>query len=171
MIRLDDVSRALLLPGGACVEDTVRIFGQEIVREDGTLDRAKIAAVIFQDEEKRKALDALIHPAVKAETIRLQKEAEEEGVRYLVIEAALLLEEKYNAICSEVWYIYADIATRYSRLESSRGYSKERIAGMMASQLSEETFRSSCDFTIDNSGSEQETHAAVDCRMAELAAV
>ena len=69
----------------------------------------------------------------------------------LAIEAALLIEEGYGAICDELWYIYADEDVRRRRLAASRGYSSEKSDSIMKNQLPDEIFRESCQFVIDNS--------------------
>ena len=160
-IRLDEISRNLLAKEGACYNGAVSLFGPEIVMEDGNLDRALIAARIFGNEALRTALDGLIHPMVKARTRELLAGCREKGIRLAVIEAALLLEEHYDEICREVWYIYAVEAVRYERLMKSRGYSKERIRQTIVRQMSEEEFRRRCDVTIDNSASFSGTREAV----------
>ena len=166
--RLDDISRSLLLPGGACYEETIRLFGEGIVLEDGTLDRQRIAELIFQKEELRASLDALVHPAVKEETLLKIGSARRRGVKLVVIEAALLIEDHYDAFCDEMWYIYADAGTRYRRLAETRGYSGERIRATMARQLSEEEFRRNTQVTIDNNGAWEDTEKQIDARLTEI---
>ncbi len=81
------------------------------------------------------------------------------------VEAALLIECGYGALTDEMWYVYADEETRRKRLREYRGYSEERIDGIMSSQLSEEQFRESCDFVIDNSGTLAESFAQIDRKL------
>lgn len=162
IVRLDDVSRSLLAKDGACYAQTVEIFGDKIVREDGTLDRAAIAGIVFSDPCMREKLNSLVHPAVRRETEQLAERCRKEGVLLLVLEAALLIEQHYDEICDELWYIYAGAETRTERLAESRGYSRERIAGMMASQLSDEEFRSKATFVLDNDGDFEKTKLRID---------
>ena len=74
ILKLDDVSRSFLDRGGRCYEEALRLFGPKIRREDGTLDRAGIAAIIFENESMREALNALIHPAVRDEVMSTVRE-------------------------------------------------------------------------------------------------
>ncbi|MCD7955915.1 MAG: dephospho-CoA kinase [Lachnospiraceae bacterium] len=81
----------------------------------------------------------------------------------IVIEAALLLEDHYDEICDEVWYIYADEQTREERLVQSRGYSREKVRQILSNQMSEEEFRLRCPVVIDNSGSDlNDTYTQID---------
>ena len=153
IIRLDDLGRRMLDPDGEGYAAAIRIFGNEIVNSDGSLSREKIAAIVYSDREKRFRLNALIHPAVKkAACLELEKFCKED-VRLAAIEAALILEEHYDEICDEVWYIYASEEVRRERLMKSRGYDKARIKNMMSVQLREDEFRSRCDFTVNNNAS------------------
>ncbi len=162
IVRLDDVSRALLEKGGACYQQTIELFGREIVRDDDSLDRSAIAAIVFSDSDMMKKLNDLVHPAVRASTEKLVKRYRDEGAELLVIEAALLIEQHYDEICNELWYIYASAETRIMRLTESRGYTRERIEGTMASQLSEEIFRAKATFVLDNDGDFELTKSQID---------
>ena len=117
-----------------------------------------IAAVIFSDDRKREELNAIVHPAVR-EYVLQQKEAEERAGKLflLVLEAALLIEEHYDEICDELWYIYTTEENRRARLKASRGYSDAHVDRIFASQLSEEEYRRHCRVVIDNNGTLEET--------------
>ena len=117
-----------------------------------------IAAVIFSDDRKREELNAIVHPAVR-EYVLQQKEAEERAGKLflLVLEAALLIEEHYDEICDELWYIYTTEENRRARLKASRGYSDAHVDRIFASQLSEEEYRRHCQMVIDNNGTLEET--------------
>ena len=81
------------------------------------------------------------------------------------MEAALLLEDNYDLICDEVWYIFTTEEVRRKRLKESRGYTDEYISNIIKKQLSEEVFREKCQVVIDNSGSVEETRDQIDKRM------
>ena len=167
-IRLDDISRDLLARNGLCYEQTIHIFGEEIVKPDGDLDRALIARMIFEDSRLRDRLNALVHPAVKAEVRWIAEEMRQLDAGLLVVEAALLIEGGYREICDELWYIYADEAVRRERLKSSRGYTDERIDGTFATQLSDNAFRAWVDFVVDNSGSFEDAARAIDSHLVKI---
>lgn len=85
------------------------------------------------------------------------REEEKKGTDYFFIEAALLIEDHYDTIVDEMWYIYADEDTRRKRLKESRGYSDSKIDDIFASQSSDDVFRRFCSVVIDNSGSIEDT--------------
>ena len=157
VIQADEAGYLVMLPGGECYGEIVKLFGRQITTETGELDRKRIAEIVFQDEEKLKALNAIVHPAVKRYIKKAIAAAEKAGTEYVFVEAALLIEEKYDEICDELWYIYADEEVRKERLIEGRGYSEKKVREIMANQLSEDEFSSHCDFEIDNSGDFEET--------------
>lgn len=164
VILADEVGRRLMEPEGACFQSVVELFGSEIVREDGTLDRQKIASVVFRDKEQLNRLNALIHPAVKAE---ISQSCRESKAAVVAVETAILFEAHYEDICDEIWYIYADEATRRQRLKESRGYSQQKIDEVMGNQLSEAEFRRKCDRIIDNSRGLEETKNQIKAALAD----
>ena len=167
LILADLVGHEVMEPGHEAYEQVVKVFGQEIVSEDKTIDRKVLGAIVFADEKKRMILNRIIHPAVRQEILRRLEEAELSHMLYVVVEAALFLEENYDAFCDETWYIYTDEKIRRQRLKESRGYSDERIDQIFRSQKTHEEFQKRCLFMIDNNGSEEETFRQIDRRMKE----
>ena len=167
LILADLVGHEVMEPGHEAYEQVVKVFGQEIVSEDKTIDRKALGAIVFADEKKRMILNRIIHPAVRQEILRRLEEAELLHLSYVVVEAALFLEENYDAFCDETWYIYTDEKIRRQRLKESRGYSDERIDQIFRSQKTHEEFQKRCLLMIDNNGSEEETFRQIDRRMKE----
>ena len=81
----------------------------------------------------------------------------------------MLLEDHYDDFCNEVWYIYADEDTRIERLKESRDYTEEKIARIMANQLTEEEFERRCGVEIDNSGDFSYTERQIRRRLGDEA--
>ena len=156
LIRLDDVARELQQPGEACYAPMLELFRSRLAGEqepllhsDGTFNRSAIAGMVYSDEDLLHALNRIVHPAVKKRCLELIDSHTDEPL--IVLEAALLLEDHYDEICDEIWFIYAEESVRRERLKNSRGYSDEKIAGMLASQRPDESYRACCALTIDNS--------------------
>ena len=165
----DEIAHELMSPGTACYDKISETFGTEdIFLPQGGLDRGKLAAGIFSDEAKRRQMNAMVHPAVR---VYVEKEAAREkqgGKRkLLVLEAALLIEEHYDEICDELWYIYTREDIRRERLMASRGYSTEKVDRIFASQLTEKVYREHCRVVIDNNGSGEEAFAQIDRALSE----
>ena len=153
----DDIGNEVKMPGGRCYEAFIELVGTDIVLEDGTIDRAKAAEKIFADDALLDEVNALIHPAVKDEVRERTAKAKEEGeVGFVFIEAALLIEAGYLPELDELWYVCAGENLRAKRLMEARGYSTERIEGIMNQQLTEEEFRKYADRVIVNDGTIEE---------------
>ena len=165
VVEADQVGYLVMQPGKEAYEPVAELFGPSVVKEDQTLDREKIAQIVFEDRQLLEKLNAIVHPAVKRYIRRAIQMEQEAGTEIFVVEAALLIEDKYDEICDELWYIYADENVRMHRLMKNRGYSVEKIRGIRANQLSEEEFESHCDFEIDNSGDFQDTVRQIEQRM------
>lgn len=163
IVLADDLAKQLQEPGQACYEPLVALLGKDIVGEDGRIIKPMMADKIFGDSALLEKINALIHPAVVAEILRLRDLAgKNEKIRLFFVEAALLIENGFDKICDEMWYIYAKESVRRERLKASRGYSEEKITAMMARQLPENEFRKNCQVVIDNSASLAESIRQID---------
>ena len=152
ILKADEAAHMLMRRGQHCYEKIVEKFGEEILDDTGEINRIAFGEVVFKNREKLEQLNGIVHPAVKeyiCQVIADERRRKERPV--LAIEAALLIEEGYCAICDELWYIYADEDVRRRRLAASRGYSSEKSDSIMKNQLPDEIFRESCQFVIDNS--------------------
>lgn len=162
VILADEVGHMVQEPGQECYEKIVEQFGTEILcePEQGTasqkqarrIDRQKLGALVYTDRNALERLNGLVHPAVKTYIIaEIERARCDAQVPFVVVEAALLLEDHYDQICDEIWYIYTDPDVRVQRLIQSRGYSMEKIRNIMQNQMQDAEFRRRCDYVIDNS--------------------
>ena len=159
----DEIGNEVKMPGGRRYDSFVNLLGESIVMPDGMIDRAKAAKIIFADKLLLEQVNALIHPAVKEEIkLRIQKAKESGTVRYVFIEAALLIEAGYEPDLDELWYVCASESLRTQRLEEARGYSQERIQGIMKQQLSQEEFQIHADRILINNGTKEELWKQID---------
>lgn len=166
----DEIAHELMEPGTECYARIIAAFsGEDILEPDGKFDRAKLATVIFQDAGKRQRMNDIVHPAVKEYVKRQAKEEAKRGeIRLLVLEAALLIEEHYDEICDELWYIYTREEIREERLMKSRGYSSEKVRQIFASQLKDEVYRVHCRVIIDNNGAVDDAYRQIDAALKNI---
>ncbi|WP_434311427.1 dephospho-CoA kinase [Hominifimenecus sp. rT4P-3] len=150
VIQADLVARELMEPGEASYQAVVKAFSEAICKPDGSIDRPKLADIVFQNPEKRELLNRLTHPLVKQE---LRRRILLFPGKLTVLEAALPVEAGFREFCDSIWYVYAPEAVRLERLQKGRGYSREKCQEIMKSQLSEEEFRAVSDVVIENGGS------------------
>ena len=115
----------------------------------------------------KKQWELAVHPATNAKIKELILEADAKGRDYIFIEAALLIENYYDKICDEIWYVYADEATRRERLLTERGYSEEKIKTIFKDQLKDDEFRKHCSFVINTGGSFEDTAGQLQNKLEE----
>ena len=152
LILADDVGNKVKEPGQKCYRQIVRLLGEDILEEDLTINRIKMAAKIFADSEILEQVNAIIHPAVEEYILQeIESEREKQEIDVFFLEAALLIEAGYIKYLDELWYIFSEKNVRIKRLQESRGYSGEKIEQIMKSQLSEAEFREYADVVLNNS--------------------
>lgn len=163
ILLADIVAAELMTPGHDCFDRVVALpWSQSILTEEGIIDRPAMAKELYNSKELRESVNAIVHPAVWDEVLnQVEKERSLHKIEYFFFEAALLIECGYDKICDEMWYIFATPEVRRERLKTSRGYSDERIDAMIASQLSDSSYRAGTDYVVDNSGTREETLAQI----------
>lgn len=155
--QADLIAHELQLPGQMCYDKIREHFGNGILQCDGLINRSALGSLVFQNEQERKVLNAIVHPLVNEKIEDLMQKEEKKGTKMFVLEAALLTDDYYRTILDEIWYIYATESVRRERLKQSRQYSESKITSIMEAQATEQEFRSKCDTVIDNSGAFADT--------------
>jgi dephospho-CoA kinase len=160
VIDADVVAREVVEPGQPAYAAVVERFGPGVVAADGTLDRAAIAAIVFNDRDALKDLEAITHPAVGARMVELmQAQADTENV--VVLDVPLLVEKgTYETAGTIVVDVDPEIAVR--RLVEQRGMSEGDARRRMAAQVSREERLAKADFVIPNDGSLEALRSEVD---------
>ena len=160
LIQADGLGHQVLEPGGEAFAGVIREFGPAIVRADGTIDRPKLAALVFHDSQRLAALNALVHPPVWARERGLLDEyaaAHPHGIA--VVEAAILVEtgsyRNYSklivAVCSEEQQI--------ARAISRDGMTREQVLDRLSRQMPLAEKIKYADYVIDTSGAKENTLA------------
>ena len=164
----DDIANFLKEQGQSCYEPVITLLGEDILDEDKRIHKAKMAEKIFAKSDLLQQINAIIHPAVK-EYVLSEIAAEQAKVEqdFFILEAALLIEEHYDEILDELWYVYADQEVRSKRLKESRNYSDEKIKNIMSHQMTDEIFRKHCQVIIENNGDLDEKYRQIDEKLGE----
>lgn len=153
IILADLVAHELMEPGSEGLKRVTEALGTSFIREDGSVDRAALAQIIFNDQKALETMNSIIHPMVW-ETI--QARALECAETLVIVEAAVFDTAPAN-LFDEMWYVYTSKENRIARLMSSRGYTREKCESIIAKQDSEEEYRNRCGRVIDNNGTEEDT--------------
>ncbi len=154
----DKIAKRLMEPGSECYRKLLKFLPVEVYNDDETINRGALSAAIFSSDELRRRVNEVMHPAVKEYIIGQIAEQERMGILdYVVVEAALLIEENYGEICDELWYVRTSEEIRKKRIMRSRGYTEEQVENMFRSQLSDSEYRKHCQVIIENNGTREET--------------
>ncbi|HEX5451305.1 MAG TPA: dephospho-CoA kinase [Candidatus Limnocylindrales bacterium] len=116
VIDADEIARDVTEPGEPGLAAVRDRFGPGILRQDGSLDRAVLAARVFEDAAELAALEAIVHPAVRTRLLAALAAADAAAARFVVIEAIKLVEGGLAALCDEVWLVRCSPATQRVRL-------------------------------------------------------
>lgn len=157
----DEIVHDLYAPGGAGAVAARELFGNAVLGTDGKIDRARIAAIVFADPEKRHALEARIHPLVRQERARRFTQAEQSGAATAVAEASQLLEANAQSEYDRVLLVVAPDAARLTRWEAKGGDSED-ARRRMAAQILPEDARRRADDVIVNDGTLEELRKRVE---------
>lgn len=160
IIDSDQIAREVLEPGTAGLRAVAEEFGEEILAENGALDRPALAARVFNDADARGRLNAIVHPLVAARSAELVAVAPPDAI--VVQDVPLLVEAGMAAEFPLVVVIHADAAVRLRRLVKQRGMACPAAAARIAAQATDEQRRAAADVWLDNSGCRDDTLAAVD---------
>lgn len=166
--QTDQVAKKLQKKGGACFDAIVEHFGEDILDEKGELNREALAEIVFKNQQELEILNEIVHPAVKEEVRKKIAHEERKQTNIFIVESALLIEDDYDEICDEVWYIYVEEEIRKNRLIFSRGYDAEKVNDIIAAQQTKDNFLKNSDRVIDNSGVFAETMIQLDRIVKEL---
>jgi len=163
LIDFDALSRLVVEPGKPAWEEIVAYFGEQILLADKTLDRKKLAQIVFRDSEKRKKLESFIHPKILEEFIRLAKEYTAKDPS-LIIQAIvpLLYEVNLQPLFHKVLLVYIPEEMQIERLIKRDKISREMAVNILRAQLPIEEKKSLADFIVDNSGSLEKTRRQVE---------
>ena len=159
VIEADRLGHEAIAPGGEAEQAVREAFGDGIVTE-GAIDRRKLGALVFGDNEARARLNALVHPVIRKRTKERCKELREQGHTAAIIDAALLAEDGVMPDClTGLILVSASEETRMERLVASRGLSRAEAARRLAAQTPPERKRPLAAHVIDNENTLEALHA------------
>lgn len=161
VIDADSIVRELQRPGTDVFRAIVDRFGSHVVAADGSLDRERLADIVFRNDDARSALNAIVHPAVYAvmsERIASVKDDD----KIVVLDIPLLAEVGGGGGMDAVVVVEADGEMRVARVVAERGLDAEDVRARMAAQASSEQREALADVVIRNNGSPEDLRAQVD---------
>ena len=146
IIDADEIAREVVMPGTVGLSKVVAEFGPQILEEDGSLSRAKLAKLVFEDPEKRLALEGILHPLIRTRTLERISQSKSDIVIYIV---PLLVEAKVDYPFDLVVTIEAGSENQIQRLVENRGMGTEDATARIAAQATEPERVAKADVRID----------------------
>ncbi|MFE0803725.1 dephospho-CoA kinase [Streptomyces sp. NPDC058812] len=148
LIDADRIAREVVAPGTPGLAAVVEAFGEDVLSDDGSLDRPKLGSIVFADPEKLAALNSIVHPLVGDRSRALEEAAAEDAV--VVHDVPLLTENGLAPLYDVVVVVDAQPATQLDRLVRLRGMTEQDARARMAAQATREQRREIADLVIDN---------------------
>ena len=166
IIDADKLGHRVIEPGGQAYDAVLRTFGQEILGEDGTIDRKKLGKIVFSNPIDLGKLEKIVHPKV----FDLGKqEIDENESPVIVLEAIKLLEAGLmSTLCDEIWVVTSSLTTQLRRLLEARRMEESEARRMIDLQPPQAAKVNQADRVIENDGSLSELHAQLDAIWEDL---
>lgn len=161
LVDADKVGHGLYEANPALVREVAHAFGDEILRMDGTLDRARLGSIVFGSATALKTLNALVHPHLLT-ALREEITSARRVMNRVVVDAALIYEWGIQDEFDHVILVTAPEDLRVERLMARSGLSREDARTRVRSQMPEEEKRKRAEIVIENVGAEAELQAKVD---------
>jgi len=162
LIDFDVLARLVVEPGRPALQAIVAHFGKMVLHTDGTLDREKMATLVFNNPDQRRKLEGLTHAPIFAEYRRQVKRLTTEHPGAIIQAGVpLLMEMNQQTLFTKVLLVYASPDQQVARLRARDGISKTAALKILASQLPIDEKLTHADYVIDNGGTEAETKLQV----------
>jgi len=157
VIDADKLSREAVKPGQPALRQIVEGFGEEILLEDGTLDRKKLGRIVFRDAEKRQLLNSIVHPEVRRLMLTQRDAYIAQQEKAVVLDIPLLFESKLEHFVEKIIVVYVDPQTQLYRLMERDGYPEQEAKRRIAVQMPVKEKAALADAVIDNNGAKHAT--------------
>lgn len=162
VIDADEIARQVVEPGTDGLKSVSDTFGEEVLNADGTLNRARLGAIVFADDAKRTKLNRLLHPIIIAaqdDRVRVIERDDPNGI--VIIDAALMIESGGYRRLDKLIVVHCRPDIQLQRLMTRDGLSREAAEQRINSQMPQEEKKQYADFLIDTSGDFESTRARV----------
>ncbi len=156
VIDCDKLARTVVVNGSECLVKLAIEFSPLIIDEDGSLNRKKLAEIVFSDHEKLNKMNDIMFPYIIDEIKNQVEQYKNEGVKAIVIDAPTLFESGCDKFCDLIVVVVADETIRFARILERDNITPEMATTRMNSQFTQEFFMKHADYIIDNSGDKQD---------------
>ena len=152
VINADLLAHKLYLPETAGFNELVVHFGDTILNIDGTIDRNKLASIVFSDKSEMDNLNSIMHPLIYEDIKRLISDLSEKNYLIVIVEAAILIEAGWQDLFDQIWVVSSNAENVISRLMTRNGLTREESLKRINSQMSLEDRLKYADVIVENNG-------------------
>ncbi|OFL16666.1 dephospho-CoA kinase [Corynebacterium sp. HMSC067D03] len=152
VVDADQIAREIMEPGSPVLAQVAEVFGEDLIDDTGALNRAELAKRAFSSTEQTEKLNALTHPAIRAESNRRFDEAEKAGARAVIYDMPLLVDLGLHHDMDMTVVVDVDVDDRVRRLVDKRGLTEADARARIAQQVDDDTRRAAADIVVDNNG-------------------
>lgn len=152
LVDADQIARDIVEPGQPALTELAQAFGEDILQEDGSLDRGLLASRAFSSREKTAVLNSITHPRINEETQARFDAARRGGADFVVYDMPLLVDKGLHKDMDATIVVDVDAEERVRRLVAYRGLDEEDARRRIAAQIPDDVRRAVADFIIDNNG-------------------
>lgn len=169
VIDADATAREVVEIGTAGLEKVVAAFGENILNEDGSLNRTKLGNIVFKNEPKRKLLNSILHPLIIATyNKQIEKWESEDPVGIAIVDAALMIESGSYKMFDKIIVVFCSSEIQQSRLMKRNNLTMKEALSRTTIQMPQEEKKKYADFLIDTSGDFEKTRKQVETVYKEL---
>jgi dephospho-CoA kinase len=161
IVDADKIGHQSYQPGTDSWRDLVQTFGRDILAQNETIDRQKLAAIVFSQPEELKIFNAIVHPRMYKIAEKQIEEFRRQGVKVIVLDAPILFETNWTPLVDEVWVVVADEPHVIGRATARSGLNAEQIKSRIRAQMSNEDRIKRADAVIYNNGTAEELREKV----------
>lgn len=151
VIDADLLARDVVRKGEIAYNKIVHCFGEDILLPRGEIDRKKLGSIVFSDKEKLELLNSITHPEIISRLKEKIRELKSEGVKVIVVDAAILIEVGLHKYVDSVWVVTVDRETQVKRLINRDKFDYREAENRINSQFTNEVREKYADVIIDNS--------------------
>lgn len=165
----DAEAKLAVAKGSEGLAQVITALGSEYLTAEGELNRAKVAERVFHDKEALKTIEAIIHKIVWARAEQFMQKNRSAEKRLVVLDVPLLIECGWHKLVDSVWLVAVSRKQQIERAMLRSGMTADEVEARIAAQMSLAEKKKYADIVLDNSGTLEETLAAVHKELAQLA--
>lgn len=170
VVDADALARAAVAPGSAALAEIARALGPDAVGPDGTLDRKRVAAIVFGDPEARRRLEAITHPAIRRAMLEETDRLAAAGHDLVIYDTPLLYEAGLDRVLDSIVVVWAPRDVQRARMMARDGLTTAEADARLAAQLPIDEKAARADFVVENAGAPEELAAKADRLLGDLRA-